>query len=500
MKMKISTVMKLICFTSLTAAKTTTTTAAMTTTTTTAAASTTSTATATSTATVTAIPTVPALAPAPAPVPYSEWAGIIANGTCSEEVLGQYAYSNISCTEDDEGMTHFMFPAGIYEMDEQLLVPPYTTITGATDPNNWDHPDQSPDYSLVTLFLATKGTDDFNANYCYASDMVNTRVGFVLSSNVTVERVAFQGLDTIRPSDNGALCGGGAFETKGCALNDCSNEVNNGGSDGMGSHNVLIKDVRLNDYYYTTDGPLIGQDVPGNTDGCAYYDGCCFCKPNGVRASQVGVFVPLTRDDEGTSEVVIENVVSRATQADGINLHGKVTNALVSNVWFESTGDDTFAVWGGDQNESAVVWQDSVAINPGILRPDWYGVCVATYGLYEVAFNNITCRTPTLTNPIPDPNNSNTPSRWRADTSAFVFYGSFWASYPTGNTISLNGWHFEDLDGNRYLSTDGTMDAPSVEWDGMMTWTTSVNGVVAPFYIPDADTTGSNMPHVVAYE
>ena len=40
------------------------------------------------------------------------------------------------------------------------------------------------------------------------------------------------GIDTIRPSDNGALCGGGAFETKGCAENDCSvSSVNNGGSE-----------------------------------------------------------------------------------------------------------------------------------------------------------------------------------------------------------------------------------------------------------------------------
>ena len=44
------------------------------------------------------------------------------------------------------------------------------------------------------------------------------------------------------------------------------------------------------------------------------------------------------------------------------------------------------------------------------------------------------------------------------------------------------------------------MDAPSVEWDGKMTWTTAANGVLAPFYIPDADTSGANMPNVVAFE
>ena len=59
-----------------------------------------------------------------------------------------------------------------------------------------------------------------------------TRVGFVLSDNVTMQNINYQGIDTIRPSDNGALCGGGAFETKGCAENDCTkSSVNNGGSE-----------------------------------------------------------------------------------------------------------------------------------------------------------------------------------------------------------------------------------------------------------------------------
>ena len=47
-----------------------------------------------------------------------------------------------------------------------------------------------------------------------------------------MQNINYQGIDTIRPSDNGALCGGGAFETKGCAENDCTkSSVNNGGSE-----------------------------------------------------------------------------------------------------------------------------------------------------------------------------------------------------------------------------------------------------------------------------
>ena len=61
------------------------------------------------------------------------------------------------------------------------------------------------DWSKQTLFLATKGAVDFDSKYCFADDMVKTRVGFVLSSNNHIENVAYQGIDTIRPSDNGTL-------------------------------------------------------------------------------------------------------------------------------------------------------------------------------------------------------------------------------------------------------------------------------------------------------
>ena len=104
---------------------------------------------------------------------------------------------------------------------------------------------------LQTVFLATRGATDYLMDYCHAPNMVQTRVGFVLSSAVTVTNISYQGIDTIRPGDNGALCGGGAFETKGCAENSCTaSGVNNAGSDGMGSVNVTISNVRINDYYF----------------------------------------------------------------------------------------------------------------------------------------------------------------------------------------------------------------------------------------------------------
>ena len=95
------------------------------------------------------------------------------------------------------------------------------------------------DFQLQMLHFMHKSTchvqNAWTFDLCFdhgIQDMVTTRVGFVLSDNVTMQNINYQGIDTIRPSDNGALCGGGAFETKGCAENDCKkSSVNNGGSE-----------------------------------------------------------------------------------------------------------------------------------------------------------------------------------------------------------------------------------------------------------------------------
>ena len=234
------------------------------------------------------------------------------------------------------GIKTYTFPAGIFEIGEQFLVPEKTSIIGNQNPNNMVHPERSPDWDQQTLFLATRGVFAFSNPYCYADDMVTTRVGFVLSSDCSVSNLSYQGIDTIRPDDNGALCGGGAFETKGCAQNDCGGTVNNGGSDGKASVNVVISNVRINDYYFSEDESLIGAKIQGNQNcgnrrrtssaqeqhersrSVGHADlNCCFCQPNGVRASQVAVWVPETRDrDDGnwTENLLIENLVSRSTQ------------------------------------------------------------------------------------------------------------------------------------------------------------------------------------------
>ena len=163
----------------------------------------------------------------------------------------------ITCALNSATRT-YRLPPGIFELDIQLLVPERTSISGAKSPNDASDPARSPKWSEQTLFLATRGATDYLTPYCFADDMVTTRVGFVLSSHVTMRDLSYQGVDTIRPDDNGGLCGGGAFETKGCARNDCGSDVNNGGGDGVGSAHVTIQNVRLNDFYYSADATKVG--------------------------------------------------------------------------------------------------------------------------------------------------------------------------------------------------------------------------------------------------
>ena len=175
----------------------------------------------------------------------------------------------------------YQFPVGIFEIGSQFLLPERTSILGAASPNDMSNATHSPNWNSQTLFLATRGVADYLKAYCHAANMVTTRVGFVLSSYVSMTNLSYQvkcnspititstviihfrvmhlshstlllqGIDVIRPNDNGGLCGGGAFETKGCAENDCSSsKVNNAGSDGIGSVYVTIDNVRINDFHF----------------------------------------------------------------------------------------------------------------------------------------------------------------------------------------------------------------------------------------------------------
>ena len=141
-----------------------------------------------------------------------------------------------------------------------------------------------------------------------------------------------------------------------------------------------------------------------------------------------------------------------------------------------------FVLWGGNAAPGDVTFKDCVGVNPGVLRPNWYGNCVATYGLKSVVFDNITCRAPTLADPIPSPGSN----RSSIDNSMFVFYTSFGGQYPAGNRIDIKGWKFADLQGNAYTASSGNVGPPG---HGKMAWTKAdpdKGDVVAPFWFPQA--------------
>merc|ERR1712187_916401 len=133
-----------------------------------------------------------------------------------------------------------------------------------------------------------------------------------------------------------------------------------------------------------------------------------------------------------------------------------------------NTGDDIYAVWGAKSNPTDITFKDNVAVNPGVLRPNWYGVCVATYGLQSVTFDNITCRAPILWQGTPN-----------IDISMFFFHTSFGASYPQGHSVTLNKWTFTNLEGKPYYPSTGSCNHIN---KGKMTWMTSANKVAAPYY------------------
>ena len=392
----------------------------------------------------------------------------------------------------------YSLPAGIFEIGEQLLVPANTSLVGARSPNDMADPTRSPDWGSQTLFLATRGASLYNMSYCAATDTAHTRVGFVLSSFCAVRNISYQGIDTIRPNDNGWLCGGGAFETKGCAATDCGKSTaNNGGSDGVGSEHVTIDNVRLNDYYFAQDRSQIGAPIEGNYEcggGLGLRAGCCFCQPNRVRSSQVAVWVPDTRDAEGTRHLLVNRLISRSTQADGINLHGRTRHALVQDSYVENTGDDVYVLWGGHRNPENITFRRCVAVSPGATRPNWYGNCVATGGLRSVVFANISCHAPTLQHPIR--HQPTAPGVFRMDTSCAWFHTDFGSSYPPDNSIVFRDWKFTNLEGRSYTPNDGVVGQPV---RGKMAWTkaklssASNDSKLAPFYFPEGNAAGVNV-------
>lgn len=260
---------------------------------------------------------------------------------------------------------HFKFPAGVFTLHRQVTVPANTIIEGVSNPNDAGDKTRKPDYAGQTVFEATVGVSDHNICYCqnlersweplsprnpyHCTDLTNKQVqrlrpGFLMYSNTKVKNIAYQGKDTLRPSDNGALCGGAVFETPGCVHNQCLFPHLKTG-DGRPVSNVRIENVRMNDY-------------AGD--------------PN--LASQLAVWVAQTTDTgTPTRDVVVKNLVAMFLHADGINFHGFVQDAMVDDSYIQNTGDDIYAVWGSHFDTRNIVFQNCVGVDAGRARQNHYG-------------------------------------------------------------------------------------------------------------------------------
>jgi len=336
------------------------------------------------------------------------------------------------------------------------VVPANTEIVGNANPVDPDDKEAEPDIAEQTYFIATKGiTEDHAAAYCGTGgnmgpgDAEALRIGFLLNSNTTVKYISYQGKDSVRPDDNGNLCGGGVFETPGCVSPGYGDGV--GGDwvgktqgcydhtgepndlilgDGKGVENVVVDSVRLNGLLLPKDGDFVH-----------------------AQGSQVAVWVAMTQDGSATRNVRITNLVSMFGRGDGINLHGNVQDSIVEDCYIANTGDDAYAAWGAYAEWPAGnVFRNNVAKNVGVARNYGYGVCMAIYGARDVTVTGMRCIDlgPDDWNPGQDPS-GNKKCAWGPNCNsalAILHDGWFGAVYPEGNTINIYDNEYVDFDGN----------------------------------------------------
>lgn len=239
------------------------------------------------------------------------------------------------------GNTEYDLPAGTYYLDRQLQLPDNVKFRGAGP--------------YQTKIMATKAVDNGCGTQAEVPGDPKTRIGFVLGNHNYIGEFTYIAKDTHRwQGYNGApLCGGGVFETPGCADAYCKSPENIGDqSHGNGGvHNVQIQNVIIRGETATT-GP------------------------------QVAVFVTQTRDLKLPSHTIqINGIDMDFSFADGINLHGSVHDVIVSDCTLRHQGDDNLAVWSAGNSATNIVLKNNKLSQTETNNPSTtWGNCVALYG------------------------------------------------------------------------------------------------------------------------
>jgi hypothetical protein len=403
--------------------------------------------------------------------PAAQWKALITGAECpSSTRLKTKSGGNgasIICKKEG-GRRHFQFPAGKFDIDEQVPVPSDTCLAGYSNPNDSSEKRKKPDEKKQTFFVATHGMTDVHAPYCGTKgnlkqgDAQKMRVGFLMHSRTKVKNINYQGRDVTRPYDNGSLCGGAVFETPGCVSpgfgdgngyewlrgdeskrTGCYDHAGNPNNlligDGKGVEDVAIENVRLNDLFFPEHASL--NDVLA------------------APASQIAVWVAQTQDGSATKNVHVKNLVAMVLRGDGINFHGNVQDSSVVDSHIESTGDDIYAVWGGyAKNSSGIVFKNNVGRNTGASRgPYSYGVCIAVYGSRDVTFTGTKCYDLRDWNRGQEPTGNGRCMHGPFCNSCMAYIHGNWFGtiYPSDNSIKLHD--------NEYLYEDDGSPIPESE-------------------------------------
>lgn len=322
------------------------------------------------------------------------------------------------------------FPPGRFKLNEQVWVPPMTTVRGHGIPNDAQDKSKFAGGEQTYFFVdVNDGISDKESaiSYCIPSDPSNPnpmevklwRKGFNLHSNTELSNLIILGGDTYRPDQNGNLCGGGAIETPGCISHY------GGNMDQIPDFDDLDQDVRDNGYHVDAGcydyWTFKGYGETWVTGGYKTFQATEHVKIDNVRlndyelrdehqydpaqpwlwpASQVGLMLGPMVDSKNQylNDIRVQNLVIVTTLADGVNMHGSMYDVTVESSYVSNTGDDALATWAGPADIKDVVFKDMTVVNPGVRQGSGvgnakysWGSCFAIFGIHSLEIDGLTC-------------------------------------------------------------------------------------------------------------
>jgi hypothetical protein len=240
--------------------------------------------------------------------------------------------SDVDWIKKVEAGGKFYLKSGEYTLNKHLVVKEGSTIQG-----------ESMMGTKIKLQLPPGGKVGYG---CMQSS--GSRSGFLLQSNTKISFLGVYGFDQFAWHDNGNLCGGGAFETPGCA------------------------DPALVNSLGEISSPCPGNiQTPGTTAGRAI---------SNIHIEDVftthtinGVWTPRQGNAPIGSDVHVERLLVRKSWRDGVNFHGHTSSSLTYSD-IRDTGDDNIAIWSlKDVADSMVFDNNHLTLANVAHNIAWYG-------------------------------------------------------------------------------------------------------------------------------